>query len=42
VGGLGIGLATARALVERMGGRLDVVAGGEGRFVISLRAEERL
>jgi K+-sensing histidine kinase KdpD len=39
VGGLGIGLATARMLVEQMGGRLDVVPGSEGRFEVSFAIE---
>jgi signal transduction histidine kinase len=39
VGGLGLGLPVARALVERMGGALDLVPGPAGRFVIRLLLE---
>jgi len=38
VGGLGVGLSTAKGLVEQMGGHVYVVPGPTGRFEISLLA----
>jgi signal transduction histidine kinase len=35
-GGLGVGLTTARSLVERMGGQLDILPGDQSRFRIRL------